>query len=137
MRLSVPSCGAMPLQFNRRRADSDRTSTFSPLVWGNASAIPKSQDSLTSSYAFQSPRVGQCLCNVPSGESTLHKSWSFSPLVWGNASAIFQMGAASYQNLSFSPLVWGNASAIRDDDEVIPDPIELSVPSCGAMPLQS
>ena len=102
----------MPLQFCSLTCPLANRKTFSPLNRGNASAM-KGGNTWTVFYSiFQSPQSGQCLCNL-----VLPKA--------SRAFIVFQ-SPQSGQCLCNSP---NNTVQVSLDN--------LSVPSIGAMPLQS
>ena len=111
--LSVPSTGAMPLQCWYRQDQSPIIPTFSPLNRGNASTICNAIAWLVLSWHFQSPQPGQCLYNWRMFSMPYIQRTTFSPLNRGNAST----------------MLWDRYMRISRDG--------LSVPSTGAMPLQS
>ena len=87
--ISVPSFGAMPLQFSPTRHHVPAKTRISvpsfgtmPLQW----CLQWFCD--TWYHAFQSPRSGLCLCNVVRRTCSVTRTSNFSPLVRGYASAI-------------------------------------------------
>ena len=63
LELSVPSIGAMPLQYELEDDGTLIYTAFSPLNRGNASAMDTLQCLNILKVVFQSPQSGQCLCN--------------------------------------------------------------------------
>ncbi len=136
---------------------------FSPLSRGYASAMA-AQNVMRGSLEplFQSPQSGLCLCNSVNNTSSNITIRYFSPLSRGYASAIawcvsrvrdnthyfspLSRGYASamsdacyivWNNPNFSPLSRGYASAMRPTQKDNVCYTTISVPSVGAMPLQS
>src|SRR5258708_6210032 len=110
-RLSVPSIGAMPLQFYERLHRLSPLYSFSPLNRGNASTIAHPAATMLSLILLSPPSTGAM------------------PLQSSEADLMSRLSNLSVPSTGAMPLQWLSRT-------VHPPAEHLSVPSTGAMPLQ-